>query len=181
MKELGRNLGAYLGLAGLALSLRCSHDVRLTRKWGINHLYLITTVIVSLVFVAVAVPFVYAIWRFRDRPEDTHMPKQVRGNHKLEIMWTVIPAILLIFIFVPTFELIHKQYAAPPANALRIKAYGNQFWWEFHYPDLGIVTANELYVPENTPVVIELIKDVITRFGSLAGVARPITFRVKSI
>ena len=136
-------------------------------QWGrdINHLYLITTVICTLIFFAVAIPFVYTMWKYREKEGDTHIPKQIRGNHKLEVLWTVIPIVLLIFIFVPTFELILKQYEEPPADALRIEAIGHQWWWEFRYPDLGITTAGELYVPENTPVAIELTSaDVIHSF-----------------
>lgn len=136
-------------------------------EWGrqINSLYLITTIITGVVFFAVAIPFCYAIWRFREKEGDERMPTQIRGNHKLEILWTLIPIVLLIFIFLPTFDLILSQHKEPPEDALKIEAIGHQWWWEFRYPEYGIVTANEMYVPENRAVQIELTSaDVIHSF-----------------
>ncbi len=136
-------------------------------EWGhdINRVYLITTIITTIVFFAVAVPFCYALWRFRDKPGDTRIPVQVKGNHKLEILWTLIPVVLLIFIFLPTLEIIMKRHAEPDPGALTIEVIGHQWWWEFRYPDLGVVTANEMYVPENTPIVVKLKSaDVIHAF-----------------
>src|SRR5690606_21893506 len=79
-------------------------------EWGraINHVYLITTIVCALVGIIVAGLMVYVIWRFRERPGDTHIPKQVHGNYKLEILWSVIPCILLMFIVIPTWEVIFK-------------------------------------------------------------------------
>ncbi len=171
MKHLRRwcSLGAVLG-SGLLLSA-CLESPMSTidtvTEWGrqINSLYLLTTIIVSFIFVAVAVPFCYAIWRFRERPGDDHIPRQIHGNHKLEILWTTIPIVLLIFIFLPSLELILSRAKEPPEDALRIKAIAHQWWWEFQYPDYNITTANEMFVPENRPVVIELTSaDVIHSF-----------------
>ena len=136
-------------------------------SWGseINELYLLTTVILTFVFFAVAIPFCYAIWKFREKEGDTRIPKQVTGNHKLEVLWTLIPIVLLIFIFIPTVELILKGYEEPPEDTLRIEAIAHQWWWEFKYPDLGITTANEMWVPENQHVSIKLTSaDVIHSF-----------------
>ncbi|NRA63496.1 MAG: cytochrome c oxidase subunit II [Pseudobacteriovorax sp.] len=136
-------------------------------EWGndINELYLITTIVVTFVFFMVSIPFCYAMWKFREKEGDETIPKQVKGNHVLEILWTVIPVILLIIIFIPTFKLIMKQYAEPPEDALVIEAIGHQWWWEFRYPEYGIVTANEMYVPEQRPVTIKLKSaDVIHSF-----------------
>ncbi|MFW7377691.1 MAG: cytochrome c oxidase subunit II [Oligoflexus sp.] len=172
MKHATRWLNASL-LFLLSLTLSACLDspmstIDTVTEWGreINSLYLLTTIITGIVFVAVAVPFCYALWRFRERPDDDdRLPEQIRGNHKLEILWTIIPVVLLVFIFLPTFELILKQYEEPPKEAMRIRAIGYQWWWKFEYPDLGITTANELFVPENTPVVIELTSnDVIHSF-----------------
>jgi len=166
MKHATRWLNAsFLFLLSLTLSACLDSPmstIDTVTEWGreINSLYLLTTIITGLVFLAVAVPFCYALWRFRAKDDDDdRLPEQIRGNHKLEILWTVIPIVLLVFIFLPTFELILKQHEEPPKDALRIQAIGHQWWWEFRYPDLGITTANELFVPENTPVAIELTSD----------------------
>jgi cytochrome c oxidase subunit 2 len=136
---------------------------------SINHVYGITTLIVVLIFFAVCLPLVYAIKRFGVKDEDIanlDAPKQIHGNTFLEITWTVVPIILLIFIALPTWKSIFEfRVNHAPANAMKIKVIGHQWWWEFQYPDLGITTASELHLPENTPVVFEITSgDVIHSF-----------------
>jgi cytochrome c oxidase subunit II len=135
-------------------------------EWGrdINSVYLITTIICSVIAVLVAGILVYALYRFKEKPGDTHMPKQIRGNHKLEVIWSIIPVILLIFIFVPTTEIIFK-YAEAPEDALEVEVIGHQWWWEFRYPEYKITTANELHLPENRPIHVKMTSaDVIHSF-----------------
>ncbi len=141
--------------------------VHTVTEWGrlINELYLLTTIIVTVIFFAVAIPFCFAIWKFREKEGDNHIPKQVHGNHILEILWTIIPVVLLILIFIPTFELILRQSEEAPEDALVVEAVAHQWWWEFRYPEYGIVTANEMFLPENRPVSIKLTSaDVIHSF-----------------
>ena len=104
-------------------------------------------------------------------------PKQVHGNTKLEIVWTVIPVLLLIAIAVPTVQTIYST-AKPPVSEnvyeqpLEIEVIGHQWWFEFRYTDEGVVTANELYIPTGRPVSIQLrSQDVIHSFWipKLAG------------
>ena len=126
--------------------------------------------IAAAVFVLVEGMLVYALWRFRRRsPADT--PRQVHGNTKLEIMWTIIPALLLAGVAVPTVGTIF-DLAESPEGAMRIEITGHQWWWEVRYPDLGVVTANEVHIPTGQQVVFELeSKDVIHSFSvpRLAG------------
>lgn len=137
-------------------------------EWArdILEVYGITTWITAAVFFAVALPVIYTVWKFRAKEGDEDkMPKQVHGNHILELIWTIVPAILLLFIAFPTWQKIFKQAAEAPKNALVVKAIGHQWWWEFEYPSLGINTANELHLPANTPIVFELEStDVIHSF-----------------
>jgi cytochrome c oxidase subunit II len=136
-------------------------------EWSrdINHVYGLTTIIEIFVFFAVSIPLCYTLYRFRRRPGDDTPPKQFHGNATLEIIWTTIPVFLLLFIAVPTWRVLFK-HSTIPAEALKIEVIGHQWWWEFRYPDHGkIVTANELHVPENTPLHITLwSEDVIHSF-----------------
>ncbi len=136
-------------------------------EWGrdINHLYFVTTVVCVLVFILVAVPLVYTLVKFREKPGDTSIPKQIHGNTQLELAWTIIPIILLMFIFVPTWQVIFKHSREPSPDALKVQVIGHQWWWEFVYPELGINTANELHLPENREVSLEITSaDVIHSF-----------------
>ncbi|MBA3260232.1 MAG: cytochrome c oxidase subunit II, partial [Gemmatimonadales bacterium] len=98
------------------------------------------------VFVLVEGALLYAIFRFRGRPDDPE-PKQIHGNTTVEIIWTVIPALILAAIAVPTVRGIFETAAIPRGDLLEIEVVGHQWWWEFRYPEYGIVTANELVIP----------------------------------
>ena len=76
----------------------------------------------------------------------------MRGSAILEIVWTLIPAVILTFIAFPTVAAIFRTQAAPPKDALRVEVVGQQWWWEFQYPELGVITANELHLPAGRPV-----------------------------
>jgi cytochrome c oxidase subunit 2 len=75
------------------------------------------------------------------------VPEQVHGNTKLEILWTVIPAVVLAIIAVPTVQTIFKTQGEARGDALQIEVIGHQWWWEFRYPQYNVSTANEVYLP----------------------------------
>ncbi len=133
----------------------------------INHVYAITTWITAAIFFVVAIPICLAIYKFRVKPGDTDEtpPKQIHGNVLLELTWTIGPVILLLFIAVPTWQVIFRQYREPAKDALVIEVIGHQWWWEFKYPAQGVTTANELYLPENKEVYFKIgSADVIHSF-----------------
>jgi cytochrome c oxidase subunit 2 len=117
-----------------------------------------------VVFVIVEAVLVYCIIRFRRRP-DTPEPSHVHGNTLLEITWTLAPALILVFIAVPTVRTIFRTQAHAATNALQVQVIGHQWWWEFRYPEYGIITANELYLPVGRTVNFTLrTADVIHSF-----------------
>lgn len=95
------------------------------------------------------------IFRYRERP-GTPKPKQIHGHTGLEITWTIIPAIIVLFITVPTIGGIFATQRKAAPDALQIEVIGHQWWWEFRYPQLGIVTANELVLPTNREVELKM-------------------------
>lgn len=118
----------------------------------------------TIVFVVVEIALVYTIFRFRKRPGG-EPAKQIHGNVALEITWTAIPAIILVMIAVPTVKTIFQTQAPAPAGALTIEVTGHQWWWEFHYPEYGVTTANEVYVPVGrTANFVLRTKDVLHSF-----------------
>src|ERR671918_2707538 len=115
------------------------------------------------VFILVEGALLYSIFRFRGRPEDPE-PSQIHGNTTIEIIWTLIPALILAAIAVPTVKGIFET-SQTPADALKIEVIGHQWWWEFRYPDADITTANEMYIPAGRTVeVINLSGDVVHSF-----------------
>jgi len=105
------------------------------------------------IFLVVAGLLVYALIRYRHRPEDaSREPPQIYGSNQIELSWTVIPILIVVMLFLATTRIILGTEAIPkPANALDITVIGHQFWWEYRYPKLGIVTANELHIPISDP------------------------------
>ena len=110
-------------------------------------------VITGIIFVVVFTLLLYSVVRFRGRGMDGgREPAQVYGSMQIELAWTIIPILVVVVLFLATARVIHAVQDAPePAGALDVIAIGHQYWWEFRYPKLGIVTANELHIPLSDP------------------------------
>lgn len=140
----------------------------------IADLFWITFGIATVIFILVEGLLLYAIIRFRRRKPEV-IPPKIHGSTPVEIAWTAAPALLLLIVFVlmvRTMGATAAPPAEPPAEAIRVKVTSHQWWWEFQYPELGIITANELHVPVGKPIVFELTSaDVIHSFWApqLAG------------
>ena len=119
----------------------------------------ITLVILVIVWGAMAYVFV----KFRERPNTPH-PRQIHGHLGVEILWTILPAVIVVVIAIPTVQTVFRTQRAPAEGGLTIDVIGHQFWWEFRYPD-GVVTANEVHVPVGPPITLRLHSvDVIHSF-----------------
>ncbi len=115
------------------------------------------------VFILVEGALLYSIFRFRGRPEDPE-PSQIHGNTAIEIIWTLIPALILAAIAVPTVKGIFETSRTPAAE-MKIEVIGHQWWWEFRYPDAGVTTANEMYIPAGRTVELVINSgDVVHSF-----------------
>lgn len=115
-------------------------------------LSLFVLLITGSIFVVVGGLLAFVIVKYRARTtDDQHEPAQVYGSVQVELAWTVIPVLIVVVLFLTTARIIFAIQDAPkPQSALDVTVVGHQFWWEFRYPKLGIVTANELHVPVNT-------------------------------
>ena len=137
--------------------------------FSIDHLLRLIVWLAAGVFVLVEGALVYAVIRFRARPgqaDDGRSPaERVHGNTVLEISWTLAPVVILTIVAVPTIQTIIKTEGRHPRGALEVSVTGHQWWWEFHYPDDSIVTANEIHIPVGRPVVLSITSaDVIHSF-----------------
>jgi cytochrome c oxidase subunit 2 len=118
----------------------------------------------TIVFILVEAALIYVVFKYRRR-ENQGTPPQTHGNVKLEIAWTLIPAVILVFIAVPTVRTIFITQAQAAPGSLNIDVTGHQWWWEFRYPEYGITTANEIYIPAGRTVNFRLRSaDVIHSF-----------------
>jgi cytochrome c oxidase subunit 2 len=155
---------ALIGLAGCVQNPNSVFHSRTDFNRDVSWLFEIILIMGTVVFVFTEVLLLYAIWRFRAKP-GAPRPEQTHGNTKLEILWTVIPALVLAVIAVPTVTTIFKTQSRASADAVKIQVIGHQWWWEFRYPDLGITTANEVYMPLGKTIDFSLAtEDVIHSF-----------------
>jgi cytochrome c oxidase subunit 2 len=130
---------------------------------AIGTLSLIVGAIALLIFIGVEGALVYAIWRYRSARQVAGEPATFENNRRLEIAWTAAPALILVVVFVLTLGAMAEINGAGVAPTMRIAATGHQWWWEFSYG--GIRTANELHIPVETPIALDLTSvDVIHSF-----------------
>ncbi len=121
-----------------------------------DHIYGLALFVLSItaaIFVCVFSLLAYAVVKFRAKPgDDAHEPAQVYGSNQIELAWTVIPVLIVVMLFLATARVVAQvQDAVRPPGAIEVTAIGHQFWWEFRYPGLGVITANELHVPVSDP------------------------------
>src|SRR5215470_13796893 len=114
---------------------------------------LLALAVCAAIFVTVIGLLIYAIVRFRRRPgDDASEPPQIYGSSQIELAWTVLPILIVVVLILVTARTVAdvQNYPQPP-NALKATVVGHQWWWEIRYPDLGVVTANELHIPVSDP------------------------------
>ena len=121
---------------------------------SIFHLSILVLTTTGIIFVVVSTLLVYSILKFRSTSANANSePAQVYGSTQIELAWTIIPILIVVVLFVATARGIHEIQDAPkPPGAVEVTVIGHQFWWEYRYPQLGVVTANELHIPVNDPV-----------------------------
>ncbi len=130
----------------------------------LNHLFANTFWWTMGIMVIVEILLIVLVVKFRDRPGAPE-PKHIHGHTGLEIAWTLIPSIIVLFILVPTVRGIFATQPRPPKDALVVEVIGHQWWWEFRYPEFGVVTANELVLPVGRNVDLQLHSaDVVHSF-----------------
>src|SRR5712672_2545871 len=128
-------------------------DPRSTPADALNQHSHFVLAITGVIFLVVFSLLTYAVVKFRSRAADTgREPAQVYGSTQIELAWTIIPILIVVVLFLAVARVIHAVQDAPkPSTAVEVTAIGHQFWWEFRYPALGVVTANELHVPLSDP------------------------------
>jgi cytochrome c oxidase subunit II len=124
----------------------------------INEIYWVVFAICAVVFVLVETALVLFIVRFRRRhgvPEEAEGP-QIHGNTRLEIIWTIIPAVILLGIAVYVFARTPAVQATPDGGQeIRIRVDAHQFYWQYEYEN-GAISLDTLRIPVGRPVVLEL-------------------------
>ena len=124
-----------------------------TSSQSIFELSRLVLLVTAAIFVVVFSLLAYAVVKFRTRrANEWREPAQVYGSTQVELAWTVIPILVVVVLFLATARVIAGiQNAVPPGNAIEVTVTGHQYWWEYRYPSLNVVTANELHIPVSDP------------------------------
>jgi len=130
-------------------------DVASEEKGPIVTLFNVMIVLSSLVFSVVMVMMGYAIWRFRAKPGDESDGEPIHGNTRLEIIWTVVPTLIVIFGGIYSTIVLNDIEAEASGPVMRVDVTAQQFAWRFDYPEQG-VTSNELHAPVGTQLELHL-------------------------
>lgn len=156
----------------MGLSFPGSGEAVSTIGQRIDHLYYVILAIVTFVFVGTQVAIGYVLWRGATEPK-TKPALFVHGNNRLEIIWTVIPGILLLFIAIYQMDVwasFRMKDSFPGETVAIAEVTARQFEWRIRYPAAGktlqpvaqaddLYTVNDLRVPQGVPVLIRLRSD----------------------
>jgi cytochrome c oxidase subunit 2 len=130
----------------------------------IHFVFWFVTGICIFVFSIVAAVSVYAVWKFRAKPDDDSDGPPIHGHTGLEILWTAVPTLLVTAIAIVSAIVLAKDDAAG-ANPLRVNVYAQQFFWSFTYPGYKNKKSDVLRLPVDRSVVLKMhAKDVIHSF-----------------
>ena len=181
--HLGRILAVALAIGAAALLVACdapqtTFSPKSDVAQRVHTLYILVTIMASLVGAVVIGALLYALFRFRSRGRGlAPAASQTHGNTRLEIAWTIAPFFVLILIGVPTIFAIARGASDPQPNALEVRVTAHQWWWEIEYPGLGaddpdnpggrlaLVTANEIHLPVGVQASIAVeSEDVVHSF-----------------
>jgi cytochrome c oxidase subunit II len=152
---------------------------------AIASLFTETLLVCAVIFVVVTGLVGYCVVRFRARPGDAE-PRQIDGHRRLEILWTIIPCLIVLGLFGLTDRAMALS-DAPPDRDPDIVIIGHQWWWEARYPN-GAVTANEIHIPAGKDLVVRVESaDVIHDFWAPrlgrkvdATPGHPVTIQIQS-
>lgn len=125
---------------------------------AISQLYWFVFAICAVVFVGVESALILFVIRFRRRgstPPEAEGP-QIHGNTRIEIIWTIIPAVILVGIAAVVLARTDAVEGAPGRDQLVVRVEGHQFYWQYVYPD-GQIAIDRLVVPVDRPVRLELV------------------------
>ena len=143
----------------------------------IRDLYTIVFLVAVAIFIVVESLIIWSVIRYRRKPGDDTLPPQIHGNNIAELVWTVVPTLIVIFLFIVSWQTLNAVDTTSAAPQTKIKAIAGQFQWQFDYlsDDGKTVVYTELIplakdgggmtFPAGRSVVLGLVsKDVIHAF-----------------
>jgi cytochrome c oxidase subunit 2 len=162
-------IGAIASVTGVALGLLIDWFPIQASEEGkaIDTLWDVLLIVSVPIFVLVQTIVLYSVWKFRMRPgEELKDGPPIHGNTKLEVIWTAIPAIILVALCSYAYVVL-RDIETAEASEMKVRVVGEQFTWTFFYPGEGgkEIASNQLYVPQGKQVKFDVqSKDVLHDF-----------------
>src|SRR4051795_5859430 len=159
-------IGVFASLIGIAITLWIDWfpEPAATSADKIDTLYDVLLICSVPVFVLVMTIAIYSVVRFRAKPGDMGDGAPIHGNTRLEIVWVLIPTLIVSVLAAYAWIVLDDVEAKKP-NELHVRVISQQFAWHFQYPQYGNFTANTLYLPKDRPVKFDVVtRDVLHSF-----------------
>jgi cytochrome c oxidase subunit 2 len=162
---IAATLALTAAISAVMVSINWDGQEASTAAPKIDDLLNVMIVISSFVFSLVMVMLFYALWKFKVKPGDESDGEPIHGNTRLEIAWTLIPTIIVLFGGGYSWKVLN-EIEERASNALIVDVFSQQFAWSFGYPNKGMVwSQGELHVPVNRQVQFKMhAQDVIHSF-----------------
>ena len=153
--------GAPILLIGLLAGCLLPPEPKTEVGRDVFNLYIVVLILAGIVFVAVEGFILYAVFRYRRKPGDDTLPEQLHGNTTVEIIWTLIPTVIVFILFGVSMVTLGEVEARSDDPGVTIQVDGFQWNWTFRYEDGPVVQASAgeppvLAVPVGEPVRLVL-------------------------
>jgi cytochrome c oxidase subunit 2 len=164
-KMLAATVAMAAAISAVMLSINWDGQEASTAAPKIDDLLNVMIVLSALVFSLVVVMLFYALWKFKAKPGDESDGEPIHGNTRLEVAWTVIPTIIVLFGAGYSWSVLH-DIERPAKNAMTVDVFSQQYAWSFGYPGKGdVYSQGEMHVPVNRQITFKMhAQDVIHSF-----------------
>ena len=165
VKMFAATVALTVAISAVMVSIHWDGQQASTAAPKIDDLLNVMIVISSFVFSLVMVALFYALWKFKVKPGDESDGEPIHGNTRLEIAWTLIPTIIVLFGGGYSWKVL-DEIEKPAKNPLTVEVFSQQYAWSFGYPGKGGVwSEGEFHVPVNRQVQFKMhAMDVIHSF-----------------
>lgn len=165
VKMLAATVAMAAAISAVMLSINWDGQEASTAAPKIDGLLNVMIVLSSLVFSLVIVMLFYALYKFRAKPGDESDGEPIHGNTRLEIAWTLIPTIIVLFGGGYSWKVLN-EIEKPAKNAMTVDVFSQQYAWSFGYPGKGdVYIEGEMHVPVNRQIQFKMhAQDVIHSF-----------------
>ncbi len=164
-KMLAATVALTAAISAVMLSINWDGEAASTAAPKIDDLLNVMIVLSAFVFSLVMVMLFYALWKFKAKPGDESDGEPIHGNTRLEVAWTLIPTIIVLFGAGYSWSVLN-DIEEPAKNALTVDVFSQQYAWSFGYPGKGnAYVQGEFHVPVNRQVQFKMhSQDVIHSF-----------------